>query len=61
MDYVEDIIDAMDDAMSFVEGVKYEDLIKPRILDLSDSLSARKCFKLTSMPTELPVRMTSRR
>jgi len=30
LDYVEDIIDAMDDAMSFVEGMKYEDLVKDR-------------------------------
>ena len=30
LDYVEDIIDAMDDAMSFVEGVKREDLVKDR-------------------------------
>jgi len=30
LDYIEDIIDAMDDAMSFVEGMKYEDLVKDR-------------------------------
>jgi len=27
LDYVEDVVDAMDDAMSFVEGMKYEDLV----------------------------------
>ena len=26
LDYVEDVVDAMDGAMSFVEGMKYEDL-----------------------------------
>ena len=30
LDYVEDIIDAMNDAMSFVEGMKYEDVVKDR-------------------------------
>jgi len=30
LDYVEDIIEAMDDAMSFVEGVGYDDFIKDR-------------------------------
>ena len=30
MDYIEDIIDAMNDAMSFVEGMKCEDLVKDR-------------------------------
>ena len=30
LDYVEDMVDAMDDAMSFVEGMKYEDLVKDR-------------------------------
>jgi len=30
LDYVEDIIDAMDDAVSCVEGVKREDLVKDR-------------------------------
>ena len=30
LDYIEDVIDAMDDAMSFAEGMKYEDLVKDR-------------------------------
>jgi uncharacterized protein with HEPN domain len=30
LDYIEDIVDAMNDAMSFVEGMKYEDLEKDR-------------------------------
>jgi uncharacterized protein with HEPN domain len=30
LDYVEDVVDAMDDAVSFVEGMKYEDLVKDR-------------------------------
>ena len=30
LDYVEDVIEAMDDAVSFVEGVKREDLVKDR-------------------------------
>ena len=30
LDYIEDIIEAMDDAVSFVEGVKREDLVKDR-------------------------------
>ena len=28
LDYVEDISDSMNDAMSFVEGKKYEDFVK---------------------------------
>ena len=27
LDYVEDVVDAVDDAVSFVEGMKYEDLV----------------------------------
>ncbi len=30
LDYVEDIIGAMEDAMSFVEGVDYEDFVKDK-------------------------------
>lgn len=30
LDYIEDIIEAMDDAMSFVEGMEYDDFIKDR-------------------------------
>jgi uncharacterized protein with HEPN domain len=30
LDYIEDIIDAMNDAMSFVEGMKCEDFVKDR-------------------------------
>ena len=30
LDYIEDVIEAMDDAVSFVEGVKREDLVKDR-------------------------------
>jgi len=30
LDYVEDIIDSMNDAMSFVEGKKYEDFVKDK-------------------------------
>lgn len=30
LDYVEDIIEAMDDAMSFVKGMNYDDFIKDR-------------------------------
>ena len=30
LDYIEDIIEAMSDAMSFVEGMKYDDFIKDR-------------------------------
>ena len=27
LDYVEDVVDAVDDSVSFVEGMKYEDLV----------------------------------
>lgn len=30
LDYVEDIIEAMDDAMSFVEGIEYDDFSKDK-------------------------------
>ncbi len=30
LDYIEDIIEAMDDAMSFVEGMEYDDFLKDR-------------------------------
>jgi len=30
LDYIEDIIKAMDDAMSFVEGMEYDDFMKDR-------------------------------
>jgi uncharacterized protein with HEPN domain len=30
LDYIEDIIDAMNDAMSFVDGMKCEDFVKDR-------------------------------
>jgi len=30
LDYIEDIIEAMDDAMSFVEGMDYDDFVKNR-------------------------------
>jgi uncharacterized protein with HEPN domain len=30
LDYVEDIIEAMDDAMRFVEGVEYDDFVKDK-------------------------------
>jgi uncharacterized protein with HEPN domain len=30
LDYIEDIVDAMNDAMSFVEGMKCEDFVKDR-------------------------------
>jgi uncharacterized protein with HEPN domain len=30
LDYIEDVIDAMDDAMSFAEGVKHEDFAEDR-------------------------------
>jgi len=30
LDYIEDIIEAMIDAMSFVEGMKYDDFLKDR-------------------------------
>jgi len=30
LDYVEDIIGAMDDAMNFVEGMEYDDFVKDR-------------------------------
>lgn len=30
MDYVEDTIEAMDDAISFVEGMNYDDFVKDR-------------------------------
>lgn len=30
MDYIEDIIEAMDDAMSFVKGLEYDDFVKEK-------------------------------
>lgn len=30
LDYVEDIVEAMDDAVRFVEGVEYDDFVKDR-------------------------------
>jgi len=30
LDYIEDIIEAMDDATSFVEGMEYDDFLKDR-------------------------------
>jgi len=30
LDYVEDIIEAMDDALRFVEGAEYDDFVKDR-------------------------------
>ncbi|KPV64096.1 MAG: hypothetical protein AOA66_0410 [Candidatus Bathyarchaeota archaeon BA2] len=30
MDYIEDVIEAMNDAMSFVEGMEYDDFLKDR-------------------------------
>jgi len=30
LDYIEDIIEAMNDAMSFVEGMEYDDFLKDR-------------------------------
>ena len=30
LDYITDIIEAMDDAMSFVEGMEYDDFLKDR-------------------------------
>jgi len=30
LDYIEDLIEAMDDAMSFVEGMEYDDFLKDR-------------------------------
>jgi len=30
LDYVEDVVEAMDDAMRFVEGIEYDDFVKDR-------------------------------
>ncbi len=30
LDYIEDIVEAMDDAVSFVEGMRYDDFVKDR-------------------------------
>jgi len=30
LDYVEDVVEAMDDAMRFVEGMEYDDFVKDR-------------------------------
>jgi len=30
LDYIEDVIEAMDDAIRFVEGMKYNDFVKDR-------------------------------
>jgi len=30
LDYVEDVVEAMDDAMNFVEGMSYDDFVKDR-------------------------------
>ena len=30
LDYVEDIVEAMDDAVKFVEGIEYDDFVKDR-------------------------------